>query len=349
MSEHDITALLDGEAEAVPPPPPADLAAVLRAGDRRRHRRRGGYAVTAAVAVIMVAGLGWSFRPDGAPVVSSEITQPFETVLGAAPVCTSGGDCQPVAPELIEQTVRVIDASGIAEVVEIQDAEEVAAGFPTDDGSPPPDEFVQSLASRVVFRVSETSDPTPLFRDLVALPFIDSVQLGTAEAAPNMWVGAGAPGEQPTPKVERVEYRILDVPVAGSDETVTYSTYRNNQGQLCVRNPEGHGCGWTQFGQGLLSGGIGPWTEADVERHCAENLTGYDVADVVIERSDGTTVRTVSVPARTDLAFPRLYVGCWIGPQEDITVIAYDASGEEVDRTETAEADPPGRSPLSGG
>ncbi len=251
MSEHDITALLDREAEAVPPPSPTDLAAVLRAGDRRRHRRRGGYALTAAVTMIMVAGLGWTLRPSTAPVVSPEITQPFETVLAAAPICTSPGDCQPVAPGLIEQTVRVIENSGIAEVVEVRDAEEVADGFPTDDGSPPPDEFVQSLASRVIFRVSEASDPTPLFRDLVALPFIDSVHLGTAEVAPNMWVGGSGRGEQPTPKVERVEYRTLDVPVAGGDETVTYSTYRNDQGQLCVQGPEGHGCGWTRFGHAL--------------------------------------------------------------------------------------------------
>jgi hypothetical protein len=67
------------------------------------------------------------------------------------------------------------------------------------------------------------------------------------------------------------------------------------------------------------SGGVGPWTEADVERHCAENLTGYDVADVVIERSDGTTVPIVSVPARTDLAFPRCTNVAGL-PQEDITV-----------------------------
>ncbi len=80
-------------------------------------------------------------------------------------------------------------------------------------------------------------------------------------------------------------------------------------------------------------------TGADVERRCADGLVGHDVADVVIERSDGTTVPTVSVPARTDLAFPRLYVGCWHGPQEDITVVAYDDNGEEVDRTATTEAD----------
>ena len=343
MSDHDITALLSRDAEAVPPPPATELATVLRAGDRRRHRRHGGYAMTAVVAVLMVAGLGWAVRPEAAPVISPGINEPFETVLAAVPVCGSTGDCQPVAPELIEQTVHVIDASGIAEVVEVRDAEEVASGSPTDDGSSPPAQFVQSLASQVIIRVSETSDPTPLFRDLVELPFVDSVHLGTAEVAPSMWVG-GAQGEAPPPKVERVEYRTVEVPVAGSDQTVTYSTYRNDQGQLCIGNPRGYSCGWTQYGQGLLSGGVGPWTGADVERHCADGLTGYDVADVVIERSDGTTVPTVSAPARTDLPFPRVYAGCWHGPSEDITVVAYDADGHEVDRTSTTDADLPGTS-----
>jgi hypothetical protein len=187
--------------------------------------------IIAAAVALRMAGVAVSSRRSAGRLVRDH--QAFETVRAAVPVCNSGGDCQPVAPALIEQTVRVIEDSGPAKVVEIQDAEEVADEVPTDDGSPPPDEFVQSLASRVVFRVSETSDPTPLFRDLVALPFMDSVHLSTAEA-PNMWVG-GALGEQPPPNVERVEYRTLDVPVAGSDETVTYSTYRNNQGQLCVQ------------------------------------------------------------------------------------------------------------------
>lgn len=345
MSEQDITALLQRQAEALPPPPATDLDVVLRTGDHRRRRRLGSYAAAASLLLVVAVGIGTSLRPGPGPVTPPEITQPFGPILAGVSVCGAESRCQPVSPQVIEDVTDVIEASGIATVVDVRDAKEVASRFPSDDETPHPDEVVQTMSSEVIFRIEETTDPTPLFRDLIALPWVDLVRLGTATVAPLTGFDFGEPGEEPAPKVDPVEYHTLEVPVAGRDETVAYTTYRNDQGQLCIEDPNGHGCSWTSYGPGLLSSSAGPWTEAEVERHCVDLLAGYDVARVEVTLGDGTPVPTVSIPARPDLASPRLVAGCWVGPKETVTTVAYSADGTEIDRNEV---DPTGWTPPPG-
>lgn len=334
MNDNAIEAMLAREADTLPPPPATELDSVIRAGRRRRRVRQGGYAMTAVLAVVVAMGVGIAqqdSRPG--PVTPPEITQPFGPALATLSVCDPTTDCQPVSPELIDQVTSIITSSGIAEVVEIRDGEDVAAAFDLGDDGAPPAGFAQTVASQVVFRIEETPDPLPLFRDLVDLPFTRWLQLGTETVAPA--AGPELPDDE-SPQLERVVYRRLDALVAGRSETVTFTSYRDEQGRLCLdEGNSASGCSWTPIGTGFLASGAGPYTQAESERHCGHWMVGYDVAHVEVQLQDGTTVPTVAGPARDDLSYPRLVVGCWVGPKERVTAIAYDAAGNEVDRHET--------------
>lgn len=306
--------------------------AVLRAGGRRRMLRRTVYAAASTAAVLVAVVIGGQVVAGPGPADTPEITSPFGPALAIVSVCELPPNCQPVDPGILGRVTDTIDGSGVAEVINVRDGQDVAADFPADGQ---PEGFAATLPSLVVFRIDDTADPMPLFRALLGVPGTGEIAIGTASIAPS---AGPEDGDDSTPEVE---YAQLDVPVAGHSETVQIASYRDQHGRLCLRDPAGTTCNWTRVAPGVLSGGVGPYTDARLERHCGHWLAGFDVDRITIELADGTPLATVSIAARSDLAYPRLHAACWIGPADPVTMIAYNHEGLEIERRITDPASSP--------
>lgn len=324
MNGLELTDLLERQAEALPPPQATAIETVLRAGTRRRMVRRSVYAAASIVAVLTGILIGGRLVAGPEPADKPQITSPFGPALATVAVCEQPPTCQPVDREILARVIDTINGSGVAEVINVRDGHDVATDFLADAM---PEGFAETMPSLVVFRINPTPDPMPLFRSLTGLPGTIEIAIGTADIAPS----AGPGDEDNSPPA--VEYAQLDVPVEGRAETVRITTYRDQNGLLCLRDPDGTTCGWTRIAPGVLSGGVGPYTEAPRQRHCGHWLAGFDVDRITIQLGDGTSLDTTSITARADLAYPRLHAACWVGPATPVTMIAYNHEGQQIQQS----------------
>lgn len=230
----------------------------------------------------------------------------------------------------------LLSDSHVAEVIEIRDPEQVAAAThdpdANDANSPPSDSDVQATPTEVIFRIAETHDPRPLFRNLAEFAGTDSIVLGTATEPPTPGTQLPPNDAISAPQATPTQYASLDAPVIGTDQTVTFTVSRNDIGNLCVATEESPMCLWTPIGSGILWSFGWPATIDDTPVRCVDHLVGYDVASVTIELADGTTLPTATVNARPDLPWLRLVAGCWTGPEQSFTTIAHGPDGNQIDQ-----------------
>lgn len=306
---HELTEL----AQRLPDPPPASLDAVT-ARARQRHRRRSwSLGAAAGVAVLLVAvavGSLWQQRP----------TDPAAPAVGDAfgPVLAEIGTC----PSELAGCPDLDVGQALDQIVDWAEREPALTVIETHTNRDAPDrEGSMPATASVVVRIDRTPAADRILRDLVALPAVDTVWLGTADQTPAALRDAGMPSEH---EDGRALGRVT-VPVHGAEDPVVYEIWEPTPGTICFGRRPDATCTHLRIRTGQVAGRF--TMPYNTQPGCLSVATGPGVDHVRVTATDGTSLEVATTALRPDLNILQLHVACWT---DTVTgVISADLIGPE--------------------
>lgn len=175
----------------------------------------------------------------------------------------------------------------------------------------------------MVVRIDGTSAADRVLADLVALPAVDFVALGTADQPPAALQEQGQPDD---PEQGRTLGRV-SVPVEGADESVVHEIWEPAAGTVCHGRRPGAlpQCSQWTVDTGAIHATFGSPDESPA---CLSVITGPGVDHVRATAADGTSLEVATTQLHPDLTILELHVACWTDPASRVTgeVVAPDGS-----------------------
>lgn len=315
MTRPDLHEDLNELARRLPAPPPRSLDTL--AGRVRQRRRRRAVGLVAAVVVVLagVVGVGSQWLPQPRDPVAPEVVDAFGPVFAEIHACPAGLlDCPDVpVDQAVEQIVSFVDDRPAVTVTDTR----------VEDG---PDRELPPEGA-VVVRIHRTAGVDRLLRDLVALPVVDGVTLGSADKTPAALREAG-PLDGP---MRGQTLGRLTVPVHDRDTPQVHEIWELTPGSICYGPRPGSVCTSLTVRGGEVSGGnTSPYEESP---GCRSVVTGPDVDHVRMTARDGTRLEVVSTPLHPELTVLTLHVACWTDSTSGVTYELLAPDGTIIDES----------------
>lgn len=315
MTPPDLHADLEDLARQLPDPPPTSLATVAARVRQRGRRRTAG--LVAAALLIVVAGAGvlasqWWPRP--VDPVAPEVVEGIGPRFAEVHTCPAEVPDCPDLPvdEALDRVVAFLEERPAVTVTDIRES---------DGGGDVP------ATGSAVVRFGRSAAVDELLRDLVALPSVDGVALGTAEQPPAELHDAGLPGYLDQGRT----LGSLAVPVHGRDDPLVYEIWEPAPGTLCYGARPTASCRHLTVRAGQVGGGSN--TPHEGRPGCRSVITGPGVDHVRMTASDDTRLEVATAPLHPRLTVLSLHVACWTdaAPMVDVELVAPD--GTVIDGT----------------